>query len=57
MSETEKPEDAKPATTVYPKPKIGQDDHGKTVSTAADEPMSGILADITDGDTHHKKHK
>ena len=56
MSETEKPADATPAPA-YPKPKPGQDDHGKTVSTAGDEPMSGTIADITDGDSHHKKHK
>ena len=58
MSETDKPKDVAPTTT-YPKPKPGQDDSGHVVSTAGDTPISGSVADITDGDTHHghKKHK
>lgn len=30
---------------------VGVKDHGDIVSGAAGEPMSGILADITDGDS------
>ena len=64
MSDADKPAaQPTPATpgsapvSAYPKAKMGQDDTGHTVSGAADEPFSGTVADITDGDTHHKKHK
>ena len=59
MSEADKPaaQPAPAAAPAYPRAKMGQDDTGHTVSGAADEPFSGTVADITDGDTHHKKHK
>ena len=50
-------EGAATSTSAYPKPKKGQDDSGHIVSGAADEPFSGTLADITDGDNLHKKKK
>lgn len=62
MSDFDKPAD-KPASAApgsapaYPRAKQGQDDTGHVVTGAGDEPMSGTVADITDGDTHRKKHK
>ena len=57
MSDPKTPAD-KPAAPVYPRAKVGQDDTGHIVTTAGDEPLSGAVADITDGDTHRpKKHK
>jgi hypothetical protein len=45
-----------PADAVIRKAKVGVIDKGEIVSTAFDEPMSGLIADITDGDpAHHKK--
>lgn len=57
MSDPEKPVTTTPAPPVYPKAKVGQDDTGHIVTTAGDEPFSGTIADIADGDTHKKKHK
>ena len=61
MSDADKPAvqptPAPGSTSAYPKAKIGQDDTGHVVTSAGDEPMSGTVADITDGDTHKKKHK
>ncbi|CAN5232607.1 hypothetical protein BH09PSE2_BH09PSE2_10660 [soil metagenome] len=58
MSEVEKTESTGEAAPVYPRAKVGQDDTGHTVTTAAGELFSGTVADITDGDTHHPhKHK
>ena len=58
MSDSDKPAPAAtPTATPYPRAKVGQDDTGHVVTSAGDEPMSGAVADITDGDTHKKKHK
>jgi hypothetical protein len=44
------------AVAALRKAKVGVVDKGEIVSTAFDEPMSGLIADITDGDpAHHKK--
>jgi hypothetical protein len=38
--------------------KVGVEDRGHAVGTAADQPVDGIIADLADGDTHkHKHHK
>lgn len=61
MSDADKTKPAAETTeTAAPnRAKIGQDDYGKIVTSAAGEPFSGTISDITDGDTHHvkKKHK
>ena len=40
----------------YPQAKKGVEDAGHIVTSAGDEPLSGTIADITDGDKR-KKHK
>jgi hypothetical protein len=59
MTDADKPEaDKTDAAPVYKQAKVGQDDTGQIVTTAAGELFNGTIADITDGDTHHpKKHK
>jgi hypothetical protein len=47
------PEDVPPATpeeAELRKAKVGVKDRGETVHTAMDQPVSGILADLADGD-------
>jgi hypothetical protein len=44
-----------PADAAIRKAKVGVVDKGEIVSTAFDEPMSGLIADITDGDSGHRK--
>jgi len=34
--------------------KVGVEDRGHSVATAADQPVDGIIADLADGDAHHK---
>jgi hypothetical protein len=34
--------------------KVGVEDRGHSVATAANQPVDGIIADLADGDTHHK---
>ncbi len=58
MTDETKPAAAQPtAAPKYPRAKEGQDDTGHVVTSAGDEPISGTVADITDGDTHKKKHR
>jgi hypothetical protein len=47
----EKPEDSTPETEeALRKAKVGVKDRGEIVSGPCDEPMSGLIADIADGD-------
>jgi hypothetical protein len=49
----DKPEDTTPETTeeaALRKAKVGVKDKNQTVHTALDQPVSGILADLADGD-------
>ena len=56
MSDDKKPEEAAPeGQPKYQQAKKGVQDAGEIVTSAGDEPLSGILADITDGDKRKKK--
>jgi hypothetical protein len=48
-----------PASETAPlrKAQVGVVDKGEVVSSACDEPISGIIADIADGDDHHHHKK
>jgi hypothetical protein len=38
--------------------KVGVEDRGASVGTAADQPVDGLIADLADGDsTKHKRRK
>jgi hypothetical protein len=53
MADEKKPEDsAKPeqSNDDLPRAKVGVKDKGKIVYTALDQPMSGAIADVADGD-------
>ena len=47
---------ATPETAPIRKAQVGVVDKGEVVSSACDEPISGIIADIADGDDHHHNH-
>ena len=47
---TTPPEDATPETETPHAAKVGVKDTGHNVTSAADEPINGLLADIADGD-------
>ncbi|HWE47900.1 MAG TPA: hypothetical protein VG407_17915 [Caulobacteraceae bacterium] len=53
------PEDAVAPNTSETAPlrkaQVGVVDKGEVVGTALDQPVSGIIADIADGDDHHHK--
>jgi hypothetical protein len=36
--------------------KVGVEDRGHIVGTAADQPVDGMIADLADGDAHKHKH-
>jgi hypothetical protein len=36
--------------------KVGVEDRGHIVGTAADQPVDGMIADLADGDVHKHKH-
>lgn len=56
MAEDTKPEDAKPEDhPEYHQAKKGVVDAGEIVTSAGGEPLSGTIADITDGDRRKKK--
>ena len=57
MADDKKPEDeaAPEGEHKYQQAKKGVQDAGEIVTSAGDEPLSGILADITDGDRRKKK--
>jgi hypothetical protein len=44
------PAQTAPAQAPLPKPHRGVKDAGHVVSSIADEPIAGVIADITDGD-------
>ncbi len=54
--ETKPAEDAVPKKEEYHQAKKGVIDAGEIVTSAGGEPLSGTIADITDGDKR-KKHK
>jgi hypothetical protein len=57
MADDKTPEDKAPEAgePKYQQAKKGVQDAGEIVTSAGDEPLSGILADITDGDRRKKK--
>jgi hypothetical protein len=55
MADDKKPEEAAEDHPKYQQAKKGVQDAGEIVTSAGDEPLSGILADITDGDKRKKK--
>ncbi|MBS0412430.1 MAG: hypothetical protein JSR86_21105 [Proteobacteria bacterium] len=56
MADEKKPADEAPKHEEYHQAKKGVQDAGEIVTSAGGEPLSGTIADITDGDKR-KKHK
>ena len=45
-----------PAAPARQAAKVGTEDRGHIVGTAADQPVDGMIADLADGDVHKHKH-